>query len=289
MKTKETVIYKDKASITAYTNELKQDNKIVGLVPTMGALHKGHMSLIETSINTCDETIVTIFVNPLQFGPNEDLDKYPREFEEDYKKCYQSGVAAIFYPSEEEMYPRGRQNNFIVSPPEIYTKKLCGEFRPGHFDGVATVVTKLFNIIPAQKAFFGQKDAQQLFIIRQMIKDLDIPIEIIICPTEREADGLACSSRNKNLDPDSRQIAPKLYESLQFVFDNYLIGNTDFTELSTMAKKEILEKFSKIQLEYFAAYDYNKLGAVKTLTPNTLIAIAAKIGGVRLIDNILIK
>lgn len=285
---KEILVFNKIEEVRLLVNQLKAEKKLIGLVPTMGALHIGHLSLIEASNKLTDETIVTIFVNPTQFGPKEDFSKYPRTFESDKEKCLQLGVKAIFAPEINEMYPNGKDNIFRVVPPETYTEKLCGKSRPTHFEGVATVVTKLFNIIPAHKAFFGQKDAQQLFIIRKMVEDLNIPIEIVTCPIQREPDGLACSSRNLNLDPHSRLIAPKLYQTLKLVNTEYMAGETDFKTLYTKAKKEIIDQFTEISLEYLLAFNYNTLLPTENLSSNTLVAIAAKIGGVRLIDNIIL-
>lgn len=283
-----TSIVREKAAIYSQVRSWQSEGKVVGVVPTMGALHEGHMSLIEASLSQADVTVVTIFVNPLQFGPNEDLDKYPRMLEEDVEKCQEMGVTAVFAPPEAEMYPQGKENVFSVMPPAFYTEKLCGLDRPGHFDGVATVVTKLFNIIPADKAFFGQKDAQQLFIIKKMVQTLDFPVSIVSCPTVRESDGLAKSSRNLNLDADSRKIAPTLFKALSYIYNQYLGGDVDFRKLSQEAIKEFIEKYDKIKLEYLAAYDYESLEPTEALHTETLVAIAARVGGVRLIDNIIL-
>ena len=282
-------VFKTKNETRNFVNDLKKNNKSVGFVPTMGCLHKGHLSLIDTSIKNNDETIVSIFVNPTQFGPNEDFNKYPRTINEDIGKCEELGVSAIFAPSEDEIYPDGKINIFQVIPPENYTNKLCGKYRPGHFDGVATVVTKLFNIIPANRAYFGQKDAQQLFIIKKMVDQLDIPVDIITCPTVREIDGLACSSRNLNLKSQYRSIANNLYQSLTFIKTAFSTGETDFFKISLKARKLFVEQFNEISLEYLVALDYNNLEPVKILKSYTLIAIAAKINNVRLIDNILLN
>jgi len=267
-------------------NSFKAQNNTIGLVPTMGALHKGHISLIEESLKCMDKTIVTIFVNPMQFNDNNDLDKYPRTLDNDLEICNKLGIAAVFAPNNSEMYPDNPV--FKVLPPDFYTDKLCGISRPGHFDGVTTVVTKLFNITSPDKAFFGLKDAQQLFIIKKMVEFLNIPVEIISCPTQREPDGLACSSRNLTLDANSRKIAPKLYDSLCFIKTQYLSGETDFIKLSEIVQNEMLGKFNEINLDYLMAYNYSNLNLVTKLTSNTLIAIAARVGTVRLIDNIVL-
>lgn len=283
------LIFTQKNEIRNYVNELKNAGFEVGFVPTMGCLHEGHLSLIKRSVKETDMTVVSIFLNPTQFGPNEDLDKYPKQFETDLFECEKLGVAAIFAPSKDEMYSNGLENIFKVIPPEEYIDKLCGKFRPGHFEGVATVVTKLFNCVPAQKGYFGQKDAQQLFIIRKLVEHLDFNIEIVACPTVREPDGLACSSRNLNLDSKSRKLAPYLFKTLNFINDAFMAGKTDFNEISIIARQEFIDRFEQIHLEYLLALDYNSLKFIDKLKPYTLIAIAAKIGGVRLIDNIILS
>ncbi|MGD9580989.1 MAG: pantoate--beta-alanine ligase [Vampirovibrionia bacterium] len=288
MSTKSLSIFKNKADIRSFVNQCKREGKVVGFVPTMGCLHNGHLSLIEASKLQCDVTVVSIFVNPTQFGPNEDFDSYPRTFEQDIKSCEQLKVNAIFAPSDDEMYTSDKQNMFTVSPPHYYVDKLCGSCRPGHFEGVATVVTKLFNIIPADKVFMGQKDAQQLFIIKKMVEQLDIPLEIIGCPIVREHDGLALSSRNNNLDKASREIAPSLYQILTFIKSEYLAGITDFSIIVDKINKHYVEIFEQVSLEYLQAYDYDNLSIVSNLKSNTLVAIAAKVGKVRLIDNIIL-
>jgi pantoate--beta-alanine ligase len=281
-------VIEKKQDITALVNRLKSEGKVVGFVPTMGALHVGHMSLIDRSIAESDVTIVSIYVNPTQFNNPEDLKKYPRTFETDYKLCQEKGVFAIFAPDSKEMYPAPQKEQFIIVPPAGYKNKLCGEFRPGHFEGVATVVTKLLNIVPANKAYFGLKDAQQLFIIKKMVEDLCVPIEIIACETQREPDGLACSSRNVNLDDHSRNLAPNLYKTLSFIKSWYDKGEVNFELISSEAIQKFILPYPKISLEYLQAFDYNNLSETTILQKNTLIAIAAQIGTTRLIDNTLL-
>lgn len=276
------------SKIQSIVQEQKARGHSVGLVPTMGSLHAGHLSLIKASIKENDITIVTVFVNPTQFGPNEDFDKYPRNLQKDLELCQNELVDYVFAPVNSEMYPT-EIKEFSIVPPEMYTNVLCGIDRPGHFQGVATVVTKLFNIIPAHRAYFGQKDAQQLFIIKMMSQFLNIPIEIITCPIVRETDGLAMSSRNLNLNQESRQLAVNLYKALNSVNSGYTAGNTNFDTLSNIAKSQFLTPYHQIHLEYFLACDYNNLQPVKTLKKDTLLAIAARLGGVRLIDNIILR
>ena len=195
----------------------------IGLVPTMGALHEGHKSLIDKSVSENKNTIVSIFVNPIQFGANEDLDKYPRQLQEDAKLCEQAGVNIIFAPKVDEMYGDDKNNLTLICPPYGAVDKLCGKSRPGHFDGVCSVVAKLFNLTKANKAYFGQKDAQQLFIIQKMVRDLNFDIEIIPCPIVREGDNLALSSRNQYLSEkdrnDALNISKALFNAKKMVFD----------------------------------------------------------------------
>lgn len=199
------------AEVREKVKQWKKEGLTVGLVPTMGALHKGHLSLIRKSVEKCDKTVVSVFVNPIQFCPGEDFEKYPRTLEADTKLAEEAGVDIVFAPSAEEMYGQGHimSNDFLtyVIPPFFYVNKLCGKSRTGHFDGVCTVVNKLFNIVQPEFAFFGEKDRQQLIIIKKMVKDLSIPVEIIPCPIIREDDGLAMSSRNKYLNPQERKEA----------------------------------------------------------------------------------
>ncbi len=267
--------------------EWKKQGLKIGLVPTMGALHRGHESLIKKAAETCDKVIVTIFVNPTQFGPNEDYEKYPRTLESDTEICERNNVAVIFTPSPKEMYgeidDRTNKNLTFVYPPYSLVDKLCGKTRTGHFDGVATVVLKLFNISEADYAFFGQKDAQQLIIIKKMVKDLNIPVEVISCPIVREEDGLALSSRNSYLSPEERQKAVSISKALFYTKQLYEKGVIDVKILLDSAIS-ILDK--SIELEYLEFVDTDQLEPVQEIKNTTLVAIAAKSGNVRLIDNI---
>lgn len=258
-----TVILKTINEIRQAHQELKTGNITIGFVPTMGALHIGHQSLIEKAKQECDAVIVSIFVNPIQFGPNEDFNKYPRQLETDASLCSRCGVEYIFAPDDREMYP-GKYKTTVV-PPEYYQNRLCGLSREGHFNGVATVVLKLFNIVQPDRAYFGEKDAQQLAIIKKMVQDLNIPVEIVGCPTIRETDGLAFSSRNQYLSEDAREKALTLYKTLSYAKQS---GDLD-------AAKNLLHK--DIHLEYL---EKTELGE------DRFIAIAARVDGVRLIDNI---
>lgn len=267
----------------------KKEGLIVGLVPTMGALHNGHLSLIKKAVEKCDKVVVSVFVNPIQFCPGEDLDKYPRTLEADTKMCEKAGVSIVFAPTPTEMYGENqmRTNDFLtyVIPPFFYVNKLCGKARVGHFDGVCTVVNKLFNIVQPDYAFFGQKDAQQLIIIKKMVKDLNIPVEIIPCPIVREDSGLALSSRNKYLSEEDKKHALALSKILNNVKLCYKKGITDVEALRETAYSILNEHHD---LEYLEFMNENDLEEVKKADDSTRVFIACKVGGVRLIDNILL-
>lgn len=269
--------------------EWKKQGLVVGLVPTMGALHDGHLSLIKKAVEKCDRVVVSVFVNPIQFCPGEDLDKYPRTLDADNKMCEDAGVSIVFAPSPNEMYGNGqmRTNDFLtyVIPPFFYVNKLCGKSRVGHFDGVCTVVNKLFNIVAPDFAFFGQKDAQQLIIIKKMVKDLNIPVEIVPCPIVREESGLALSSRNKYLSDEDKKEALALSKILNNIKSCYKKGVTDVNALKETAYGFLNEHH---ELEYLEFMNQEDLEEVKTADANTRVFIACKVGGVRLIDNILL-
>lgn len=268
-------------------NAWKKEGLTVGLVPTMGALHAGHKSLIDKSVEKCDRTVVSVFVNPIQFCAGEDLDKYPRTLNEDVKLCEESGVSLVFAPNPTEMYGEGHimSNDFLtyVIPPYFYTDKLCGKSRVGHFDGVCTVVNKLFNIVQPDFAFFGEKDRQQLIIIKKMVKDLNIPVKIIGCPIVREDSGLALSSRNKYLNEEEKRdalVLSKILFNIKACFDK---GITDTKALFETAYAYLTDRHS---LEYLEFRDSDDLEEKKIADKNTVVFIALKIGSVRLIDNI---
>ena len=269
--------------------EWKKEGLTVGLVPTMGALHNGHLSLIKKAVEKCDKVVVSVFVNPIQFCPGEDLDKYPRTLEADTKLCNDAGVSIVFAPSPSEMYGQSemRTNDFLtyVIPPFFYVNKLCGKSRVGHFDGVCTVVNKLFNIVQPDYAFFGQKDAQQLIIIKKMVKDLNIPVDIVPCPIVREESGLALSSRNKYLSQEDKKEALVLSKILNNIKDCYKKGITDVETLKETAFQFLTDKH---ELEYLELLDCEDLEEKKIADNNTRVFIACKVGGVRLIDNILL-
>ncbi|WAM33259.1 pantoate--beta-alanine ligase [Caldicellulosiruptor morganii] len=264
---------------------LKNQGKTIGFVPTMGYLHEGHLSLVRRSKSENDITIMSIFVNPIQFGPNEDYDRYPRDFERDRSLAEKEGVDYIFYPSVQEMYPDGFKT--VVSVKKI-TEIMCGRSRPGHFDGVATVVLKLFNIVNPDRAYFGQKDAQQLAVIKQMVKDLNLDIEIVPCPIVREADGLAMSSRNVYLSEQERKSATVLYRALTLAKDLIERGERNTLKLKKVMEDLILnEKHTKI--DYIEFVDYETFEIITKIEGKVLIALAVFVGTTRLIDNIIVE
>ena len=263
----------------------RASGKVIGFVPTMGALHAGHKRLIETARQECGFVVVSIFVNPLQFAPNEDYARYPKTLEADLEICRQSGVDLVFAPSVEEMYPV--PNTPLVDVPARLIAHLCGPFRPGHFQGVATVVLKLFDIVKPNRAYFGEKDAQQLRVIRRVVRDRNLPIDIVAVPTVREADGLALSSRNKYLSHQERQIAPFLYKALKEAVRLIRSGEKDAAQVRKSALR-LLDEDLGISVEYFEIVDPEELQPVTTIEGPVLIAAAAWVGTTRLIDNILV-
>jgi len=268
-------------------DELRKEGKIIGVVPTMGYLHEGHLSLIRLAKEKSDVVITTIFVNPLQFAPNEDYDRYPRDFERDVKLAQSAGCDIIFHPSVEEMYP---QNFLTYVEVDKLTKVLEGEFRPTHFRGVTTVVAKLFNITKPHIAVFGQKDAQQALIIKQMVRDLNFDIEIIVAPIVREPDGLAMSSRNVYLSDSERKDATVLYESLKLA--EKLIENGERNSKNIILKmEELIKSKATAKIDYIAIVEPETLEKVETLSEGKeyLIALAVRIGSTRLIDNTIVK
>ncbi|OHB64834.1 MAG: pantoate--beta-alanine ligase [Planctomycetes bacterium RBG_13_62_9] len=258
--------------------------KTVGLMPTMGALHAGHISLIDAARGRCGYVVVSIFVNPTQFGPTEDLNKYPRPFEKDLEVCEKHGVDAVFAPTVAQMYPR---ENLTWVNVERLTDRLCGQLRPGHFRGVATVCAKLFNIVCPDVAFFGQKDAQQALVIRRMVADLNAPLEIVVCPTVREPDGLATSSRNQYLSPGERKDAAQIYKSLQQCRELIEAGQRD-AELIRARMREILQRVPSMSIEYVSLSDAETLEELQDVRGRVLAAVAIRMKSARLIDNILV-
>jgi pantoate--beta-alanine ligase len=256
----------------------------VGLVPTMGYLHAGHLSLVRRAREECDYVVVSIFVNPTQFGPKEDLSKYPRDLERDLSLLEPLGVDLVWMPTEDDMYPPGYQTWVEV---ETITRPLEGATRPGHFRGVTTVVAKLFNAVQPHNVYFGQKDAQQAAVIRQMTRDLSYPIEIVVCPIVREPDGLAMSSRNVYLDPDQRKAATVLYRSLSAAKEAYEDGVRDAETLRRIMK-DVLASEPRAQMQYVSCADYDTLEELEAVTGKALLSMAVFIGKIRLIDNIVL-
>ena len=261
--------------------EWKKEGNTIGFVPTMGYLHEGHASLIDAARKNNGKVVVSIFVNPIQFGPNEDLDSYPRDLEHDAKLCEEHGVDLIFHPTPEEMYG---DNFYTFVDMDVLTKELCGLSRPVHFRGVCTVVSKLFNIVTPDNAYFGQKDAQQLAIIKRMVKDLNMPLSIHGCPIIREEDGLAKSSRNTYLSEDERQAALVLSRSLkigkQLVEDGEKSAKAIKDAITAEINKEPLAR-----IDYVDVVDFETITPVDEIKGTTLVAIAVYIGKTRLIDN----
>jgi len=260
-----------------------EQNKKIGLVPTMGALHIGHISLVERAVKECGFVVVSIYVNPTQFGPGEDFEKYPRPLEQDLEICKKEGVDVVFNPSTDEMYSA---ENLTWVDVEKLTEPLCGQLRPGHFRGVTTVCAKLFNIVAPDVAYFGHKDAQQSIVIRRMVADLNMPLEIVVCPTVREADGLAVSSRNKYLTEQQRKDATFIYKSLQKCREMVDSGVTDVDKIIEKMRK-ILNEPNSMQVEYVSIVGAQTLEQMEKICGKVLAAVAVKIGNARLIDNIL--
>jgi len=254
----------------------------IGLVPTMGALHEGHLSLVRAAKVQCDAVVVSIFVNPLQFGPNEDLARYPRNFERDCELLTKEDVDLVFAPSVEEVYPEEATTYVTV---EGLSDRLCGGSRPGHFRGVTTVVAKLLHIVEPDLAFFGQKDAAQVAIIRRMVRDLNFATEIIACPIIREPDGLAMSSRNAYLTPQERKSAVVLYRALQEVERRFDKGEHEAKPLIAVGK-EVIAQQAGVRLDYFEIVDPDSLEPIDTIRSTALVAVAALVGMTRLIDNV---
>lgn len=278
------IIY-DITSMQALSERKRIEGNVIGFVPTMGALHEGHLSLIREARRQTDIVIVSIFVNPAQFGPQEDYENYPRDLKGDTKKVASAGGDIIFAPSAKEIYPEGYLTYVNV---ERITETLCGISRPGHFRGVTTIVTKLFNIVKPHKAFFGQKDYQQSVVIKRMVKDLNMDIDIIVLPTVRESDGLAMSSRNSYLSQKERKAATILYRSLLMASDMVKNGERNSKKIYSEMKK-VIEREPLAGIDYVAITDPDTLQDIDEIKGKTLIALAVRIGSTRLIDNILIE
>jgi pantoate--beta-alanine ligase len=271
-------------SIRDMVKAARMKGKTIGFVPTMGALHIGHISLIQAAAKKCDYVVVSIFVNPTQFVPGEDFEKYPRPFVADLEICKKESVDAVFAPSPKEMYP---EENLTWVNVEKLTEPLCGKSRPGHFQGVTTVCTKLFNIVAPDIAFFGQKDAQQAIVIKRMVRDLNMSLEIVICPTVREPDGLAVSSRNKYLTEQQKKDATNIYKSLQKCREMIELGTKKASEIIA-EMTNILEQIPSMKIEYINIVNAETLENISHIKGKILTAVAVKIGPARLIDNILI-
>ena len=253
----------------------------VCLVPTMGALHAGHLSLVEAARKRSDRVVVSIFVNPTQFAPGEDFERYPRPLERDLKALERLGVGTVLAPEAGEVYPAGHRTRVLV---EGLGRKLCGLSRPTHFQGVATVVLKLFHLVQPRAAFFGQKDAQQSILIRRMVRDLDLDIEVVVCPTVRERDGLAVSSRNRYLNPEERKAAPVLFRALEWAGREVALGERRAPALLAGVHR-CLAAEARVQVDYAAIVDPADLEPVDRLQGKSLLALAAFVGTTRLIDN----
>ncbi len=288
--------------VRAISRAAKREGKKLGLVPTMGALHEGHLSLVRAAKAKSDVVAVSIFVNPTQFGPNEDFARYPRTLEKDCELLEREGVDVVFAPSAEEIYspkksplPRVAGMSDPSQRPGItwvtvegLSDRLCGKSRPGHFRGVSTIVSKLFNIVEPELAFFGQKDAAQVAVIKQMVSDLHIPVQIEVCPIAREPDGLALSSRNAYLSSDERKMALVLNASLQRAQKLFDDGERDAAKIARAAKKAFVWQ-PAVKLDYFEMVDPDTLEPVEEMKGRTLVAVAAFVGNTRLIDNIVLE
>lgn len=275
----------DIASLASRLAEERREGHSIGFVPTMGALHEGHLSLVRRARSECGRVVLSIFVNPLQFGPSEDLTSYPRDLEGDAAMAEEAGVDYLFAPSAEEIYPRG----------DLDTRVLVGRlaehgeglFRPGHFEGVATVCLKLFNIVRPDRAYFGEKDAQQLAVVRRVAHDLDIPLEVVGCPTVREPDGLALSSRNRYLSADGRRAATMLSRALFEARSRALAGEVYSEELRSIVEKLVSDQ-PLVELQYAEVFDPETFVPVEKIDGTAVLALAALVEGTRLIDNVTI-
>lgn len=267
------------------SKECLKEGKTIGFVPTMGALHEGHLSLVRSAKQGNDKTVVSVFVNPIQFGPSEDFERYPRDIKGDTEKLQREKVDIIFMPEISSIYPEKFLTYVEV---EKISERLCGAFRPGHFRGVATVVTKLLNIVKPTRAYFGQKDFQQSSIIKQLVKDLNIDVDIVVCPTVREQDGLAVSSRNAYLDIAQRKAATVIYRCLKEASDLIKSGVKDGTYIKSFMQERILKEPGVSSVDYAGVYDPETMVEVSEIKGDILLAVALRIGNTRLIDNMLV-
>jgi pantoate--beta-alanine ligase len=273
------------AEMSARSRALRGEGQVVALVPTMGALHDGHLSLVRIASELADFTVASVFVNPTQFGPAEDFERYPRDLVKDAALAESAGCDLLFAPDASDVYP---PHYATIVHVQRMSQKMCGALRPGHFDGVATVVAKLFNIVRPSIAVFGQKDGQQLAIIERMTADLNLGVEIVRAPTMREPDGLAMSSRNAYLTKEERTQAPALFRALEHARSAYEAGERDALEVVEAVRARI-ERESSAKVQYVAAVDAATLEDVATLRPGTMVALAAVLGATRLIDNIVLE
>jgi pantoate--beta-alanine ligase len=273
------------AEMKEVSQSFRKQNLTIGFVPTMGCLHEGHLNLVKRSLETCDRTVVSIFINPTQFGPNEDLDTYPRQLQSDIEKLVEAGVDILFHPSNEEMYPTDYKTYVQV---QDITEHLCGTSRPDLFKGVSTVVLKLFNIVQPHNAFFGEKDWQQLAVIEALVEDLNLDVVLNRVPIVREADGLAMSSRNRHLSPQERQTALSLSRSLQQARDNIRQGTTSAKVISDSIRQGLSGK-EGVEIDYISICDPKSFKKKEQVCGRTLIALAVKVGLSRLIDNCIIE
>ncbi|MHC4443841.1 MAG: pantoate--beta-alanine ligase [Planctomycetota bacterium] len=274
-------------SVAGFHNHLRavrRAGKSIGFVPTMGSIHEGHRSLMRAGRSECDELVVSIFVNPTQFCPGEDFDRYPRPLDADLSACEAEGADSVFCPPVSAMYPSGSRTTVKVSG---LTEGMCGAHRPGHFEGVCTIVTKLFNVVQPDIAYFGQKDAQQAAVIKRMVQDLLWPTKIVVCPTVREADGLAMSSRNQYLSPQERKQATCLYQTLDWGRKEIVAGERNVADLVARMRQRI-EDAGSCRIDYIEIVDVDELTPKSTAEGKCLIGLAVWIGPSRLIDNIIV-
>ncbi|MFW6134110.1 MAG: pantoate--beta-alanine ligase [Elusimicrobiota bacterium] len=278
--------FKEPARVQKWAENIRKEEKTIGFVPTMGALHIGHESLIKKAVKKNDSVVVSLFVNPTQFGPDEDYSSYPRKFEKDKHMCEKCGVDVLFKPGLDDMYEKNHSTAVKVKD---LTNTMCGKSRPGHFRGVTTVVAKLFNIVKPHRAYFGQKDYQQYRVIQRMTRDLNFDLELVMCPIVREKDGLAVSSRNKYLDKEQRAQAVFLYKAL--IKGRKLIeqGVDSVEKINRKIKSVIKENIKQGEIDYAGVYDSVSLKPAEKIDRDVVLACAVKIGKARLIDNILVK
>jgi pantoate--beta-alanine ligase len=269
----------------AQARKWRQSRKTIGFVPTMGALHEGHLELVRVSQKENAITVASIYVNPLQFGPKEDFSKYPRTIGDDLKSLENEKVHLVFTPSDKEMYPNSFATKIEITGPLV--QGLCAPYRPGHFNGVATIVVKLLGTVQPTRLYLGQKDAQQVAVLKKVTGDLNMDIQIVVCPIVRELDGLAMSSRNKRLTPEGRKIAPVLFKALKGGKKLVTSGKTDAKKVLDEVKKVIANE-RKVKLQYLEAVDAETLQPVKQIKSGTMLALAAYLDNVRLIDNIVV-